>query len=149
MKPAHALFVLAALGAAQLLLSERQHRQRLALDAAGIHQQWISDTASDSQTLAQWAADGEELGSEEFRQSIHTNRLLAFLSAKYQAGLLDKKALRVQANWVMRRPCVRAYWARYGITLREEEAVNTKDRSFNAIFNDEYGAADEKAKSAT
>ncbi|MFE2034286.1 DUF6082 family protein [Streptomyces scopuliridis] len=136
MKIAHALLSIAAVGAAQLVLSERRHRQRLALDAESIHSNWISDVAADADQRTIWAASGET-PAEEYAQLLQCNRLVSFLSVKYRVGLLDRQSLRTNVRWLMDRDIARSYWSRFG-SFREEEAVDRVDRAFNAVMADEF-----------
>lgn len=136
MKIAHALLSIAAIGAAQLVLSQRQHRQRLALDAESMHQKWISDVDADADQQSMWAASGET-PAEEYAQLLQCNRLVPFLSVKYRVGLIDRQSLRTNARWLMERDVARSYWSRFG-TFRKDEAVDRIDRAFNAVMADEY-----------
>ncbi|MBT2412071.1 hypothetical protein J7I94_16090 [Streptomyces sp. ISL-12] len=138
MKTPDAVLVATAVGTVGIWLAERRHRQRLALDAAGIHQQLLSGIAADSEQLALWAPG--DLTPEAFGRAVHCNRLISFLSVKFRVGLLDRAALRVQARSVMARGATRAYWARFG-AFREQEATDSVTRTFNRIFDEEYCAA--------
>lgn len=143
MKTAHALLVTSAVATAGLWLAERQHRQRLALNAADIHQRLLADTDANPQYRAIWAVP--ELPDEEKAHLLHCNRQVSFLSAKFRVGLLDGPGLRVQARALMEHAPYRAYWARYG-AFREDEALDRTDHKFNSIFDDEYTAAADAAK---
>ncbi|MDF3140978.1 MULTISPECIES: DUF6082 family protein [unclassified Streptomyces] len=138
LKTSHAILVASAVGAAGLWLAERQHRQRLVLHAAEMHQGLLADVAANPEHRAIWATNG--LSDEENVRLVHCNRLVSFLSAKHRVGLLDKATLRVQARALMERAPYRAYWARFG-TFREEEAMDRIDHAFNSILDDEYTAA--------
>ncbi|MFC5956805.1 DUF6082 family protein [Streptomyces pratens] len=138
MRTPQAILVATAVGAAGIWLAERRHRQRIALDAAEIHQRLLADIATDPEQRAAWATDG--LSPEAYAKSVHCNRLISFLSVKFRVGLLDRAALRVQARSIMARGETRAYWARFG-AFREEEALDGIDRTFNRILDDAYSAA--------
>ncbi|NEW73736.1 MULTISPECIES: DUF6082 family protein [Streptomyces] len=138
MKTLYVVLAATAVGAARLVQSERQNRQRLALHAEEMHQVWLSEVASDPELRAMWTAPGEP-PAEEYARLLHCNRLISFLSVKYRVGLLDTASLRVQARWVMEREVGRAYWTTFG-AFREEEAMDRIDRSFNAIMADEHAA---------
>lgn len=127
-----------AVGAARLVQSERQNRQRLALHAEEMHQMWISEVASDPELRAMWTAP-DEPPAEEYAKLLHCNRLISFLSVKFRAHLLNTASLRVQARWLMQREVGRTYWTTFG-AFREEEAMDRIDRTFNAIMAEEHAA---------
>ncbi|MGD6751955.1 DUF6082 family protein [Streptomyces sp. BH105] len=137
MKTSHAVLVAAVVGVARLVLAERHNRRQLALHAAELHQGWIADVAANPELQAIWAPPGGDLSPEEHAQHLHCNRLVSFWSAKFRAGLLDKNALRAQARWLMEREVAQNYWKKFG-SYRTEEAMDRKDRTFNAILADEY-----------
>ncbi|MFE3139656.1 DUF6082 family protein [Streptomyces scopuliridis] len=139
MKTSHAVLIATAVGAAGLVLAERQNRQRLALHAEVMHQAWIAELARNLELQAVWTPPGGELPDGESTNHIHANRLISFLSVKFRAGLLNKQSLRAQAKWLMEREVARAYWKKFG-GFREEEARDRTDRAFNAILADEYAA---------
>ncbi|MEE1797520.1 DUF6082 family protein [Streptomyces sp. JV176] len=143
MKTSHSVLVATVVGAAGLVLSERQNQRRLALQAAEMHQSWIAGLETNPEMLALWTLPGGELSDGEYRNLLHANRLISFVAAKFRAGLLDRGSLRVQARWLMEREIARTYWQKYG-GFREEEAVDRKDRAFNSILDDEYTALADK-----
>ncbi|WP_326682029.1 DUF6082 family protein [Streptomyces sp. NBC_01237] len=140
MKTSHSVLVAAVVGTAGLVLSERQNRRRLALQAAEMHQTWIAELAGNPELRAVWAPPGGELPDEEHKNLLHANRLISLLAAKFRAGLFDRHSMRVQAQWLMEREIARIYWRTLG-SLREGEAIDRTDRMFNAILSAEYTAA--------
>ncbi|MGP3945141.1 DUF6082 family protein [Streptomyces sp. 6N106] len=138
MKTSCVVLAAAAFGIAQIVQSERQHRQQLALHAEDIHQELISQAVSNPALRVMWTAPGE-LPDEEYTKILHCNRLISFWSVKFRAGLLDTASLRAQARWVMAREAGRTYWATLG-SFREEEAADRVDRAFNAIMATEHAA---------
>jgi hypothetical protein len=132
LKISHALLINAAVAAARLVQAEKQHRQLAALHAEQMHQEWISEVASNPELWATWTIPGEP-SAEEGEQLLHCNRLISFLSVKFRAGLLDRSSLRVQARWLMEREIARTYWRKFG-GFREEEAMDRTDRVFNGIM---------------
>lgn len=141
MKTRHVLLFIAAIGAARLALSERQHRQRLAVEAEPMHQQWIKELVENPETLARWTPG--DTSPEEYGPLLHANSIISQVSVRFHAGLIDRASLREQARCLMERDIVRAYWKRFG-GFREAEAVDRKDEVLNTIFSDEYAAvADE------
>jgi hypothetical protein len=146
LKTPHAVLVASATGALAIWFAERRHRQRIALDAADIHQRLLADIAADPQHRAIWAIDA--LSDEEHKYLLCCNRQISFLSIKYRLGLLHKAGLRVQARALMKREPFRAYWQRFA-TFRDEEAGDRVDRSFNSVFDDEYTAMAESHEPIT
>ncbi|MCL7376995.1 DUF6082 family protein [Streptomyces sp. 35G-GA-8] len=143
MKIAHAVLVVAAVGAVRLAQAERNTQRRLALHAEEMHQKWISDMADDPQLQAIWTVSDNGVSTEEYTNLLHVNRQMSFLSAKFRAGLLTKRSLRVQARWLMDRDAARSYWQRFG-AFRRDEAADRIDRTFNAIMADEYAVLADK-----
>ncbi|MET9987171.1 DUF6082 family protein [Streptomyces rochei] len=127
------------IGVARLLQAERYHQRNLTLQAAEIHQAWLSDIASDETLRTAWAPPGKTLSSDDYALLVHCNRQVSLLSAKFRAGLLDRHTLRVQARWLMEREIGRTYWREFG-AFREAEAKDRRDRAFNRVMADEYVA---------
>lgn len=137
---------LAAIGAAafgigvvRIMQAERYYRRNLTLHATEMHQAWLSEVASNEALRAVWTAPGAELPSDEYANLVHCNRQVSLLSAKFRVGLLDRRTLRVQAQWLMNREVGRTYWREFG-SFRELEAQDRLDRAFNRILADEYVA---------
>jgi hypothetical protein len=139
MKISRTLLAAAAAGVVitQIAQSQRYRQRRLALYASDMHQRLLSDIAANPELRRLWAPPGGPLSDEEYLALLHCNRQISFLSAKFRAGLLDKKALRAQARWLMEREIGRTYWKQFG-PFREKEAVDRTDRVFNAILADEW-----------
>ncbi|NEC73910.1 hypothetical protein G3I25_20425 [Streptomyces rochei] len=124
----------------QILQAERYHRRKLALHATEMHQAWLSEIASNEELRAAWwAPDTDASSSGKYALLVQANRQVCLLSAKFRAGLLDRRTLRVQAKWLMERELGRAYWAEFG-AFRESEAKDRVDRAFNRVLADEYTA---------
>ncbi|MFJ4623655.1 DUF6082 family protein [Streptomyces sp. NPDC088812] len=138
-KTSSAVLAAAAVGVGvmRVLQVERYHRRKLALQAAEMHQAWLSDVASNETLRAAWAPPGEKLTSDDYALLVHCNRQVSLLSAKFRAGLLDRHALRVQARWLMEREIGRTYWREFS-SFREQEAQDRVDRLFNQVLADEY-----------
>ncbi|GGY13497.1 DUF6082 family protein [Streptomyces xanthochromogenes] len=146
MKAADSVLVLAAVAAAGIALSQRQHRQQLDLQAVALHQAWITDAASSPDLANLWAA-GSGQATPEYTNLLRANRVMALLCAKFRVGLLNQHALRVQARWLMERPIGRQYWKMHG-AFREEEATDGRTRAFNRIMSDEYIAVSDRTTAA-
>ncbi|MFB7741910.1 DUF6082 family protein [Streptomyces sp. NPDC056132] len=139
MKTADSVLLLAAVGVAGIVLSRRQHRQQLDLQAVTLHQAWLADAASHPDLSEVWAA-GSGQPTEEHINLLRANRVFAFLCAKFRVGLLNRHAPRLQARWLMERPIGRQYWQKHG-AFREEEATDSRTRTFNSVMDDAYTAA--------
>lgn len=139
MKSRHTLVLIAALGAAHLVLSAWQHRQRLALDAANMHANML--TAEDT-----WYVPGDG-PRDEYVPMAQVNRLIVCWSVKHRIGLLKRQALRSNAAWLMKRRIARAYWAKWR-DHRIEEARDRKDVKFVTTLDDAYYDAKDDIDSA-
>ncbi|MFC8715271.1 DUF6082 family protein [Streptomyces sp. NPDC057197] len=129
---------MAAAEAVRTALAERHNRRQLILQATQIHAQYLADVTLHDKLLAQTQPPGtEHLG--DYRKMVHSNRTVAFLSAKFRTGLLTEAALRTQARHLMQGQDARAYWRTFG-GFREEEPQDRRDQRFNAIMADEYQA---------
>lgn len=137
MKTSHSVLVASAVGAAGLWLFHQHSRRQNELQAAQIHQAWLAEVAANPELRAVWAPVGEELTDKQHANLLHANRLISFLSAKFRVGLLDRTTLRTVVRRLMQQDAIRTYWVRNG-GLREEEARDRADRTFNTILNDEY-----------
>ncbi|MEU3901801.1 DUF6082 family protein [Streptomyces sp. NPDC045251] len=139
-KTSYAVLAVAAVGVVQILQAERYHRRKLALHATEMHQAWLSEIASnDELRAAWWAPDTDASSSGNYALLVQANRQVCLLSAKFRAGLLDRRTLRVQAKWLMERELGRTYWREFG-AFRESEAKDRVDRAFNRVLADEYTA---------
>ncbi|CAL9668860.1 DUF6082 family protein [Streptomyces sp. ICN988] len=134
-----AVLVVAAVGIVRILQAERHCLRRLTLQAAAMHQSWLSDIAENEKLRAAWSPPGDNWPSDTYSMLVHCNRQVSLLSAKFRAGLLDRRTLRVQARWLMEREIGRTYWREFG-TFRTQEAKDRVDRAFNRILDDEYMA---------
>ncbi|MFF0591468.1 DUF6082 family protein [Streptomyces sp. NPDC003781] len=134
-----AVFAVVAIGIARILQAERHCLRTLALHGAAMHQAWLSEIAENEKLRAVWAPPGDKLTSDAYSMLVHCNRQVSLLSAKFRAGLLDRRTLRVQARWLMEREIGRTYWHEFG-PFRTQEAKDRVDRTFNRIFDDEYMA---------
>ncbi|MFF7452190.1 MULTISPECIES: DUF6082 family protein [unclassified Streptomyces] len=135
-----ALFTAAVgIGVLQLVQAGRHNRWKLTLQAAEMHQAWLSDLASNEPLREAWSPPGERLSSGDYALLVHCNRQVSLLSVKFRTGLLDRHTLRVQARWLMEREIGRTYWRECG-AFREQEAKDRLDRVFNRILADEYVA---------
>lgn len=136
-----ALALIAALGTAHLVLSARQHRQRLTLDAATMHANMLTEITADAESPDTWylPSDGPR---EQYVPSIRVNKLVSFLSMKHQVGLIKGDGLRANAEWLMERPDARAYWARWR-DHRLNTARGGKDLRFVSALDDAYYDAKE------
>jgi hypothetical protein len=137
-KTSCAVLAVAAVGVVQILQAERYHRRKLALHATEMHQAWLSEIASNEELRAAWwEPDKDASSSGNYALLVQANRQVCLLSAKFRAGLLDRRTLRVQAKWLMERELGRTYWREFG-AFRESEAKDRVDRVFNQILADEY-----------
>ncbi|MFF8880736.1 DUF6082 family protein [Streptomyces flaveolus] len=134
-----AVLVVAMVGVVRILQAERYYRRKLPLQAAEMHQGWLSEIASDEKLQAVWAPPGDKLSSDDYTMLVHCDRQVSLLSAKFRAGMLGRHTLRVQARWLMEREVGRVYWRESG-AFREQEARDRTDRVFNQILADEYMA---------
>ncbi|WP_225637455.1 DUF6082 family protein [Streptomyces solaniscabiei] len=137
-KTSCAVLAVAAVGVVQILQAGRYQRRKLALHATEMHQAWLSEIASNEELRAAWwAPDKDASSSRNYALLVQANRQVCLLSAKFRAGLLDRRTLRVQAKWLMERELGRTYWREFG-AFRESEAKDRVDRVFNQILADEY-----------
>ncbi|WP_225828478.1 DUF6082 family protein [Streptomyces naphthomycinicus] len=104
-----------------------------------MHQAYCRDTASSSALRADYEKR-EDRNTLEAMQSIHANRLLAFLSTKFRVGGLDMPALRMQAERVMQLPSMYAYWTNHG-SFRWQEGQDSIDLKFNQVMEDAYASS--------
>ncbi|MFQ6146736.1 DUF6082 family protein [Streptomyces seoulensis] len=137
MKTAHAVLVVAGVGAARLVQAGQHNRQRNVLGAGQVHQAYLEILTSDSTLLEISVSPEEGLTLEDHRALVHANRLICILAIKFRLGLLSEETLRIQARKIMERKWFRTYWARYG-GFREFEAQDRIDRRFTAVFSDEF-----------
>ncbi|WP_371792280.1 DUF6082 family protein [Streptomyces sp. NBC_01471] len=147
MKTSHAVLAAAGVAAAGLVLSERQHRQRLALHAAEIHQVWLTGVVTNPELRAVWTPPGGGLSDEEHLRAIVVNRMISMLSVRYRVGLITKRALRIQAQRLMDNEVGRQYWNQYGST-REAEAADRIGRQVFEVLADAYDDALDMAVAA-
>ncbi|MFD4482373.1 DUF6082 family protein [Streptomyces sp. NPDC058257] len=134
--------VTAGVGVAHLWQAERHQRQRNALSAAMIHQEWLRHVDGNPELQQLWAPEDGSLSVEEYNRRTHANQLFSALAVRYRVGILDADKLRVQARWMMSRAVGRDYWTAFA-GFRESEAGDKFDRGFNRIMTDEWLARPE------
>lgn len=127
MRTSTAILIAAGVSAVGIALSHLQHRQRLDLETAGLHQSMLGDTLRDPDLLELWRTTDET--PEKFKRSVGANRQLAFTGLKYRLGLISPETLRVQTDNLMLRRGVREHWEQHH-TFRLAEATNRRDREF-------------------
>ncbi|MET8696940.1 DUF6082 family protein [Streptomyces bauhiniae] len=141
MRTSTALLLAAGVYAVGLVRREVHERRRQELGMADMHQRLCADTA------ARYAGEyGTDEQSElEKALSIHANRTLSLVGAKYRVGQLSDKALRLVARSMMTKPSMRLYWAEHSAG-RDEESQTRVDRRFHAIMDAEYDDAHTPSK---
>ncbi|MGW1295874.1 DUF6082 family protein [Streptomyces sp. NPDC002533] len=132
----------AAVGGAQLWQAERHQRQRNALSAAAMHQEYLRYVEGNPELQCLWAPEGGSLDAEEYVRRTHANHLFSALAVRFRVGVLDAETLRVQAKWMMSRAVGRDYWSSFS-GFRELEAGDKFDRRFKRIMTDEWLARPE------
>lgn len=132
----------AGVGAAHLWQAERHQRQRNALSAAAMHQEYLRYVEGNPELQRLWVPEDGSLDAEEYLRRTHANHLFAALATRFRVGILTAETLRVQAKWMMSRAVGRDYWASFS-GFRDSEARDKVDRRFNRIMTDEWLARPE------
>ncbi|WP_018546161.1 DUF6082 family protein [Streptomyces sp. LaPpAH-108] len=129
---------IAGVGVLRIAQAERHQRQRNILAMTQMDQEWRRHLESDPELLKLWAPEGDDaMGLGQYARILSANQLVCALATRYKVGLLDAATLRVQARWLMSRSIGRDYWYECR-ALRDDEARDRFDRSFNRILNDEF-----------
>ncbi|MFE5300074.1 DUF6082 family protein [Streptomyces sp. NPDC056632] len=157
MKPSTAILVAAAAVATVTTLSaerrhretmrlaKEQHRQRLELGVAGLHQQLLADAAADSE---QWEIWGKgERTPEETRRTIKVNRQVCLTQLTHTLELVSLDELLVRARALMERPAVRKFWTETR-DFRSRETQTPESSAFISVLDRELAAATRKASAA-
>ncbi|MFE2289848.1 DUF6082 family protein [Streptomyces sp. NPDC059452] len=132
----------AGVGVAHLWQAERHQRQRNALSAAAMHQEYLRYVEGNPELQRLWVPEDGSLDPEEYLRRTHANHLFSALAVRFRVGIIDEENLRVQANWMMSRAVGRDYWSSFS-GFRESEARDKLDRRFNRIMTSEWLARPE------
>ncbi|MFB6525228.1 DUF6082 family protein [Streptomyces sp. NPDC056399] len=142
MRTSTAILISAGVSAIGIAFSHVQHRQRLELGTAELHQNMLADTLRDPDLLELWRTRDETL--EKFKRSVGANRQLSFTALKYRLGLLSPETLRVQTDSLMHRRGVREHWEQHQ-SFRMAEAGSRRDREFLTALAASHQATQELA----
>lgn len=127
MRTAHAVLVgtglLAGIGVVRLVVDHQDRNHRLTLDAAALHQQLMQDGIDHPERYADHPTLGK-LSEVERANALHTNRLIAFLCAKYAARVMPDAELQHNLASLVRDPSARAFWKRSGAHWVAETAMS-------------------------
>ncbi|MYU02162.1 MULTISPECIES: DUF6082 family protein [unclassified Streptomyces] len=129
----------AAVGVAQLVQKDRQHKQTINAALSGIQIDWLSRASSDPLEAKFWAPEGIE--PEQYQRMLSGNRMLCQLSLRWRVGLVTRRQLALYADDLMTHATCRDYWERFG-SYRESEALgNKRDETFNRAIRNAYDRA--------
>ncbi|MGW4289593.1 DUF6082 family protein [Streptomyces sp. NPDC004673] len=135
----HVLLLLAAVGVARFMQSERHQRKRNHIALTALHTDWLGVLVDDPELAEVWAPEGADI--ESWKRHLHLNRQLCGLALRHRLGVVRGAGLRFVADSIMEREVGRSYWKTYG-TFRLKEAVgDPAAMAFNAVMQDAYVAA--------
>ncbi|ALC26930.1 MULTISPECIES: DUF6082 family protein [Streptomyces] len=126
---------IAAVGVAQLVQKDRQHKQTIDATLSRIQIEWLSRASSDPLEAKFWAPKGVE--PEQYQQMLSGNRSFCQLSLRYRLGLVSRRQLALYGDKLMAADACRAYWERFG-SYREAEAESRVERQFTQAMKDAY-----------
>lgn len=131
--------VSAAVGVAQLVQTDRQHKQRNDLALSLVQIDWLSRASTDGKEAAHWSPDG--MDAEQYQALMSANRMLCQLSLRYRLGLATGRQLALYADKLMDNADCRDYWKQFG-AYREAEALGNKiDERFTRAVSDAFNRA--------
>ncbi|MGW0562923.1 DUF6082 family protein [Streptomyces sp. NPDC003016] len=139
-----ALLAPAAVSAAQLVVSIRQHRERAHLATAEIHQKLLTEQVADPSLMRVWSRL-EPLSDEERRLIVHRNQWMSLWGLQHRVGVFTGQALRETVHDFMANPQGRAFW-KLARDHREGSARDRTDRRFNKLITEACYEAHEAAE---
>ncbi|MFE7483400.1 DUF6082 family protein [Streptomyces sp. NPDC057552] len=126
----------AAVGLAQLVQRDRQHKQRNDLALSLIPIEWRSRASGDEREAAFWAP--EELEADQYRRMLSANQTFCQLSLRFRLGLVTARQLELYADKLMEVAACREYWARFGAYRAAEVLGNKTDEQFTRVVNEAF-----------
>ncbi|MDO0936557.1 DUF6082 family protein [Streptomyces sp. DG2A-72] len=131
-----ALAVTAAASTAHVVLSERRHRERIALTAARIHQRLLADQIERPELRTMWGSL-EPLDEAEQTMHLHRNAWVSMWELMHRLGLMPAAEVRSAAESLLTSPEGRAFWKR----VREDRmpaAKNRREYRFHTLIDGVY-----------
>ncbi|MGW4955431.1 DUF6082 family protein [Streptomyces parvulus] len=126
-------------GAAHLVLRERQHWQRNEIAVTRNQLDWLTHLTTHPELAVLWKP--ADLAVEEYIKLLHVNQQICQLSLRHRLGLLRGRRLRFCADEVMRREYGQRYWARYGSLREAESDGDGLAGDFTGVMNAAYARA--------
>ncbi|MFI7337002.1 DUF6082 family protein [Streptomyces sp. NPDC050085] len=131
-----ALAAVAAIGLAHLAAGERQHRQRLRLDGARLHQQLLADQITHPELAVLWGRLSD-LGEDGHRLDVHREQWIRLREALFSTRCLTEAGLRTAARAFFAAPANQQWWDR----VREDRAEMATERAarrFHCLLDTGY-----------
>ncbi|MFI1929223.1 DUF6082 family protein [Streptomyces sp. NPDC020330] len=128
-----------AVGVAQLVQKDRQHKQNVDAELSRIQIEWLTRTSQDEQEAARWAPEGFE--PKQYQRLVSGNRMLCQLSVRWRLGKVTRRQLHLHADQLMKNANCRDYWKQFHSYREAEAQGNRRDETFNRVIGDAYTRA--------
>ncbi|GAA1237198.1 DUF6082 family protein [Streptomyces rhizosphaericus] len=136
MKIAHAVLVVAAVGAAQMAPRQLHQRQRNEVAVARLQHDWLTHLTRHPDLAKQWIPEGMDMGEEEFVQLLNANQQACALGLRNRLGLARGERLAFMAETFMKQEVGRRYWKAFGGYRQDESVGDGWARRFNRCMDD-------------